>query len=85
MPVKINAAAVQKNFGKYQDLALAEPVTVTKYGRDSVVILSAAEYGRMRRRYREALAVEELSEAEIGAISRSAMSAEHAALDDELS
>lgn len=85
MSVKVNAAAVQKNFGKYQDLALAEPVTVTKYGRDSVVILSAAEYGRLRQRYREALAVEELSEAEIDTISQSEMSAEHAALDEELS
>lgn len=85
MSVKASAADVQKNFGKYQDLALAEPVTVTKYGRESVVILSAAEFRRMRRRYREALRIEELSEAEIEAISRSRMSAEHAALDQELS
>lgn len=84
MSVKVKAAEIQKNFGKYQDIALAEPVTVTKYGRDSVVILSAAEYRRMRRRYREALGVEDLSEDEIEAIARSEMSAEHAALDEEL-
>lgn len=85
MSVKVNAAAVQKNFCKYQNIALTEPVTVTKYGRESVVILSAAEYRRMRRRYREARRVEDLPEAEIEAISRSAMSAKHASLDEEFS
>lgn len=85
MSVRVKAAEIQKNFGKFQDLALVEPVTVTKYGRDSVVILSATEYGKLRRRYREALAVDSLSEEEIEAISRAEMSPEHSALDEELS
>ena len=84
MSVRVKAAEIQKNFGKFQDLALVEPVTVTKYGRESVVILSAAEYRKMRRHYREALAVEGLSEEEIEAISRTEMSPEHSALDEEL-
>jgi len=40
---------VAKAFGRYQDEALsAHPVTVTRYGRPSVVILSFAEYERLR-------------------------------------
>ncbi len=39
---------VAKAFGKYQDEALTEDaVTVTRYGRPSVVILSYAEYERL--------------------------------------
>ena len=39
---------VAKAFGKYQDEALAEEaVTVTRYGRPTVVILSYAEYERL--------------------------------------
>lgn len=84
MTVKVSAVDIQKNFGRYQDMALAEPVTVTKYGRDSIVMLSVREYNRLRRRERQALAVEELSEAEIEAIGRAEVPAEHAGLDREL-
>lgn len=39
---------VAKAFGKYQDQALAaDAVTVTRYGRPTVVILSYAEYERL--------------------------------------
>lgn len=39
---------VAKAFGKYQDKALTEDaVTVTRYGRPTVVILSYAEYERL--------------------------------------
>jgi prevent-host-death family protein len=70
MSIKVKAAEVQKNFGRYQDAALAEPVVVTRYGRDSVIILSVAEYRRLEQRGREARAVEKLSDAEAEAIAR---------------
>ena len=63
---------VAKAFGKYQDEALAEDaVTVTRYGRPSVVILSYAEYERLlagqqprrRRAYRAKDMPDELVEA----------------------
>ena len=85
MSVRVKAAEIQKRFGEFQDIALVEPVTITKYGRDSVVMLSVAEYRKMRRRYRESLAVENLSEEQIEAILRAEMSPEHSALDEELS
>lgn len=41
---------------------------MTKYGRPTVVILSASEYERLKSLDRQALAVEELSEGDIAAI-----------------
>ncbi|MGI9415324.1 MAG: type II toxin-antitoxin system Phd/YefM family antitoxin [Hyphomicrobiales bacterium] len=46
--VKVTSAQLIKHFGRYHDAALREPVTVTKHGRDSVVILSADEYYRLK-------------------------------------
>ncbi len=70
MSIKVKAAEVQKNFGRYQDAALAEPVVVTRYGRDSVVLLSVSEYRRLKKHDRETRSVEQLSEAEDEAIAR---------------
>ena len=78
---KVTSKDVAKNFGQYQDLALAEPVTIQKYGRDSVVLISAREYERLRKRDRLALAIEELSESEIRSISEAGMDPRHAELD----
>ena len=64
----ITAGEVQKNFGRFQDKAMVAPVTVTKYGRPTVVILAVAEYERLKKLDRQALAVEELSEQDIAAI-----------------
>jgi prevent-host-death family protein len=49
---KISAAEFQNNFGRYADAARAGPVVVTRYGRDELVVLSAAEYERMRASFR---------------------------------
>jgi prevent-host-death family protein len=39
----VTSAEAQKNFGRYREQALAEPVIVTQYGKPSVVMISAAE------------------------------------------
>ena len=55
---KATSHEVAKSFGKYQDEALADDViTVTRYGRPTVVIMSYAEYQRLaggQQRQREA-------------------------------
>jgi prevent-host-death family protein len=60
-----SSAEVQKNFGRYKDAALAEPVVVTQYGKPSVVILAAAEYERLKELDRRILRLDEMSDAEI--------------------
>ena len=46
--VTVTGAELQKRFGRYRDLALREPVTVTHHGRESLVMLSADEYKRLK-------------------------------------
>ena len=40
------------DFGRYQEVALTEPVAITRNGRERVVILSVDEYHRLKRRDR---------------------------------
>jgi prevent-host-death family protein len=44
----ITAAELQKQFGRYREVAMREPVSVTHHGRESLVILSAHEYARLK-------------------------------------
>ena len=44
MTTIVTASEIQKNFGQYKESAQREPISVTSNGRDSVVLLSAAEY-----------------------------------------
>jgi prevent-host-death family protein len=81
---KVTSAQLIREFGRYHDAALKETVTVTKHGRDSVVMLSAEEYRRLKLRDRQALRAEELGEEFLEVLTRSEMSAEHAHLDGEI-
>jgi prevent-host-death family protein len=44
----INASEFQKRVGEFSDIARREPVTVTRHGRPSVVLLSAEDYRRLK-------------------------------------
>ena len=68
--ITVSSAEFQRNFGMYQDKALAEPVAITRNGRERLVIVSADEYRRLKRRAREVLPVGSLSDAELEAIPR---------------
>jgi prevent-host-death family protein len=46
--VTITAAELQKQFGRYRDLAIKEPVAVTHHGRESLVLMSAEEFKRLK-------------------------------------
>jgi prevent-host-death family protein len=46
--VTVTAEELQNRFGQYRDLAQREPVTVTHHGRESIVVLSADEYKRLK-------------------------------------
>ena len=81
---RITSREFQRNFGRCQDDALKEPLAITRNGRDRLVILSVDEYERLKRRDRQALAVEDLSDEEIEAIARAEPPAEAARYDHEL-
>lgn len=40
----VTASEFQKKFGEYKEKAQREPVRITSNGRDSVVLISAAEF-----------------------------------------
>jgi prevent-host-death family protein len=80
----VTSAELQRKLGEIQDRALREPVTVTHHGRPRLVILSAEEYRRLRRRDRQTLPVDALSPADLVAIARAEAPAAYAPLDREL-
>jgi PHD/YefM family antitoxin component YafN of YafNO toxin-antitoxin module len=66
------------------DKALSEPLIITKNGRDRLVILSADEYARLKRRDRRVVPLEDFSEAEMALIAQAEAPPEDERLDDEL-
>jgi prevent-host-death family protein len=69
----VTSAEAQKNFGRYREQALEEPVVVTQYGKPSVVIISAVEYERLKELERRVTRLDEMSDAEIEEMARSAI------------
>jgi prevent-host-death family protein len=82
--MKVTTADFIKNCGALMDKALREPVTITKSGRDLLVMLSAEEYARLKRRDRRVVRLEEFTEEEMALIAQVAVSAGRSHLDDEL-
>jgi prevent-host-death family protein len=66
--VTVSSAEFQRHFGRYQDVALIEPVAITRNGRERIVVLSVDEYQRLKRRDRQVLGLEDFTEADVQAI-----------------
>lgn len=81
--LKVSAAEFQRNIGRYQDMALRQPVAVTRNGRDSTVLISTEEYTRLKRRDRQVLGLEDFTEADIAALEQSRPAEESAAFNTE--
>lgn len=81
----VTSAEFQKAFGRYRDAALREPVTITNHGRESLVLLSADEYRRLKSLDRQPLYAWELGEPALSALERAEVPGEAAAFDDDLS
>ena len=50
---------VSRSFGRFGRQALQAPLTITHHGRESLVLLSHAEYERLKRRDREVLTIDQ--------------------------
>ena len=68
MAITAPATEVQKNFGAFHDRAMREPVRVTKYGRETVYIVSAETFHALKQGQRQAVASSELTEQEAALI-----------------
>jgi hypothetical protein len=80
--IRVTSTEFGKEVGRYQDMALAQPVVVTRNGRDRTVMISCDEYLRLKRRDRQAFAAGELPDDVIAAVANSAMDQRHNHLDD---
>lgn len=67
-PIQVPAGEFQRHIGRYQDMALTQPVAVTRNGRERTVMISAEEYYRLKRRDRQVLALNDFTEADIAAL-----------------
>lgn len=82
--VRVSAGDLQRQWGRVQDIALAEPVTITCKGRDRMVLLSAEEYGRLKRRDREVITPADFTEEDIAALENARAPAETASFNHEV-
>jgi len=82
--IKVSAAEFQRNFGRYTDMALKEPVAVTRNGRERNVMISTEEYDRLKLRDRRVLRLEDFTEEMIAEIEKAEPSPEAEAFNREL-
>ncbi len=82
--MRVTTAEFIKGYGALADKAMSGPVTITKNGRDRLVLISIEEYERLRRRDRRVLLAEDVAEADLALIAQAEVPAEQAHLDAEL-
>src|SRR4026209_2585865 len=82
--VKISAAEFQRNIGRYQDLALTQPVAVTSNGRERTVMISVEEYRRLKRRDRRVMSLNDFTDEDIAALETVRAPQSSKIFDDEL-
>jgi hypothetical protein len=81
---RVSTAEFIKNYGTLADKALREPVTITKNGKDRLVVLAASEFEHMRRSYRRVVRIEDFTEEDIALIQKTIDELEPDGRDDEL-
>jgi prevent-host-death family protein len=82
--LKVSAAEFQRNIGKYQDMALREPIAVTRNGREGTILISADDYRDLLQNYRKVMRLEDFTEKDIRAIENARPSEEAKAFDHEV-
>jgi prevent-host-death family protein len=82
--MKVSTAEFIRNYGTLADRALTEPVVITKNGRARLVMLSAEEYQRLKRRDRRVVRLEDFSDEEMAIIANAKSDSDYAHLDAEL-
>jgi PHD/YefM family antitoxin component YafN of YafNO toxin-antitoxin module len=80
----ISAEDLARNFKQYRRSASSEAVAVHGDDGEPLILVSAEEYRRLKRREQAALQLEALSDSDLAAIAQARVSEEHAALDAEL-
>lgn len=74
----VTASEMQKNFGRWHDEAIKQPVQITKHGRETAYLVSAETFNRLWSSYRRVVKTSDLSEAEIKLIGAADIAPENA-------
>lgn len=83
--VTVPAALFYRKWGRYREVAQREAVAITSHGRESLVLVSAEEYNRLKALdSREALHVSQLTAGELRALGTVRAPNEAKAFDHEL-
>lgn len=82
--VRISNGEIQEQWSKVQNMVIAEPVTITSNGQDQMVLLSAKEYDRLKRRDRRVMALADFTVEDIAALERVRAPAEATAFNHEV-
>ena len=82
--IKVSAAEFQRNIGRYQDMALTQPVVVTRNGRERTVMISVEEYYRLKQRDHRVMALEDFTDEDIAALEETRAPEAAKAFDNEL-
>ena len=77
MAITVPSTEVQKNFGAFHDRAMREPVRVTKYGRETVFMVSAETFHALKQGQRRAVASSDLTDEEAALIEAAEIPVEH--------
>lgn len=79
--VRTTSARFQRKLEEFQDIALREPVEITRRGRGQLVLLAAGAYRRLLKRTRQVYAAGELPADLLGAVVKARMSKKRAPLN----
>jgi prevent-host-death family protein len=61
----VTSSELQKNFGRWHERAIKEPLQITKHGRETAYLVSAETFNRLWACYRRAIKTSDLSESEM--------------------
>jgi len=81
---RVTAVEFQREFGRMRSLAQREPIVVTNHGREDLVVLSAHEYNRLKRRDRQAIHAADMPDGDLALLDTVQIPAEARAFDHEI-
>jgi len=81
---QITSVELQRNFGTYRILALKEPVMVTNHGRADLVMISNAEYTRLKDFEQRTFHVSQLTDDELADLDNAVIPTEAAQYNNEI-
>lgn len=70
---RVSIGVFEDSPGTVGENALREPITITKQGRDHLVLLSAEEYARLKRRDRKIHTIDDLPDEWLEAVDKAQM------------